>query len=153
MQWLKDVDHLLNEMTLQAQSAAHSYDFGKFVINIAGGGVGYSLRLWLGFKTNFFRIFSWFLVGGLEHSDYLSIYWQLTFIIFQRVWNHQPGVFFVSRECMCCNQGFEPTLRASTAQCFFFVHYILHSLLIGSFRCRGGHSNNRYNVCLCVCVC
>ena len=35
---------------------------------------------------------------------------------------------------------------------FFFVRYISHSLLIGSFGCRGGHSNDHYNVCLCVCA-
>ena len=36
------------------------------------------------------------LVGGLEHLDYFSIYWEYIFPtdfhIFQRDWNHQPVV-------------------------------------------------------------
>ena len=45
-------------------------------------------------------VFFWFLlclVGGLEHFLFfhiLGIVTQLTFIFFQRGWNHQPGVVF-----------------------------------------------------------
>ena len=32
--------------------------------------------------------------------------------------------------------------------------YVLHSLLVGSFGCRGGHSNEPQTcVCVCACVC
>ena len=56
-----------------------------------------------------------FLVGGLEHGFYFSIYWELSSQltnIFQRGWNHQPYFLF----------GLQSVLNKPTNDGFFAYH-------------------------------